>query len=66
MRLEVADKVIRGQEFIADVAKEYRVTPARISQIVQKMRKQPEEVVDEINEHYDKALTSCLRALSQA
>ena len=55
-RLEIADKVIRGQEFIADVAKEYRVTPARISQIVQKMRKQPEEVVDDINEHYDKAL----------
>ena len=55
-RLEIADKVITGQEFIADVAKEYRVTPARISQIVQKMRKQPEEVVDDINEHYDKAL----------
>ena len=49
-KLEIADRVVRGCELIKDLAKEFRVSPARISSIVKEVRSKPEVVREKINQ----------------
>ena len=46
--LEIADRVIRGCEAQVDLAKEYRISTARISTVVTQVRKHPEVIRERI------------------
>ena len=48
-KLEIADRVIQGDEPVKDLAKEYRVTSSCISQIVSMVRKKP-KILEELIE----------------
>lgn len=54
-QLNIAERVIRGYEPISDLAKEFRVSPGRISQIVSLIRKKPEVVRERISKEAEKA-----------
>ena len=50
--------VIREQEAVAQVAKAFRVTPAYVSMIVQKVRKKPESLQELVEEDAKKAIAT--------
>ena len=56
-KLEIADRAIRGYEPMKDLAKELRVSPARISNIIKEIRTKPEVIREKIAQEADKALT---------
>ena len=47
-KLEIADRAIRGCEPMKNLAKEFRVSPARISNIVREFRTKPEVIREKI------------------
>jgi len=49
-KLEITDRVVRGYEPMKNLAKEFRVSPARISSIVKEVRSKPEVVREKINQ----------------
>ena len=56
-KLDIAYRVIKENELIADLAKEFRVSQARVSQIVSQARKKPEVLAENINKDAEKART---------
>ena len=55
-QLDIADRVIRGCEPISDLAKEFRVSQSRISQIVSLVRKKPEVIRERISKETEQAM----------
>ena len=55
-QLDIADRVIRGCEPISDLAKEFRVSQSRISQIVSLVRKKPEVIRERISKLAEKSM----------
>jgi hypothetical protein len=54
-KLEIAHKVIIDLEMQSDIAREYRVSNSRVSEIVKAAKKKPETMREAIEEEHGKA-----------
>ena len=55
-KLEIADRVVRGCEAQADLAKEFRISQSRVCNIVAELKKRPEVIREQISQESEQAL----------